>query len=42
MAIKNNDAGWRRVRPPLVALSDSTFAQLQGMMNEFALDAARD
>jgi 4-hydroxy-tetrahydrodipicolinate synthase len=42
MAIKNNDAGWRRVRPPLVALSDSAFAQLQGLMNEFALDADHD
>ena len=42
MAIKNNDTGWRRVRPPLVALSDEKFAELQGMMTSFALDAAHD
>jgi len=42
MAIKNNDAGWRRVRPPLVSLSDAEFERLQGMINVFALDATHD
>ncbi len=42
MAIKNNDMGWRRVRPPLVALSDTDFERLQGLMKTFALDAAHD
>jgi 4-hydroxy-tetrahydrodipicolinate synthase len=42
MAIKNNDMGWLRVRPPLVALSDEKFAQLKVMMKEFALDTAHD
>jgi 4-hydroxy-tetrahydrodipicolinate synthase len=42
MAIKNNDMGWRRVRPPLVALADADFERLQGMMKIFALDATHD
>jgi 4-hydroxy-tetrahydrodipicolinate synthase len=42
MAIKNNDAGWRRVRPPLVALSDEKFEQLQTVMRAFKLDEAHD
>jgi 4-hydroxy-tetrahydrodipicolinate synthase len=42
MAIKNNDAGWRRVRPPLVALTDAEFERLESMMKTFALDAAHD
>jgi 4-hydroxy-tetrahydrodipicolinate synthase len=42
MAIKNNDMGWRRVRPPLVALSDADFDRLQGVMETFALDASQD
>ncbi len=42
MAIKNNDTGWRRVRPPLVALTDAEFARLQVMMKAFALDTAHD
>jgi 4-hydroxy-tetrahydrodipicolinate synthase len=42
MAIKNNDAGWRRVRPPLVALSDADFERLEGVMETFALDASHD
>lgn len=42
MAIKNNDMGWLRVRPPLVALNDEKFAQLKVIMKDFALDAAHD
>ncbi|MDI9333348.1 MAG: dihydrodipicolinate synthase family protein [Cytophagales bacterium] len=42
MAIKNNDASWRRVRPPLVSLSDAEFDRLQAMMKIFSLDAAHD
>ncbi len=42
MAIKNKDAGWRRVRPPLVALTDAEFERLQGLMTAFALDASHD
>jgi 4-hydroxy-tetrahydrodipicolinate synthase len=42
MAIKNNDAGWRRVRPPLVALTDAEFERLEGMMQTFVLDAGHD
>ena len=42
MAIKNNDMGWRRVRPPLVALSDADFERLKIIMKTFALDATHD
>ncbi len=42
MAIKNNDAGWRRVRPPLVSLSEPELERLEGMMKIFALDPAHD
>jgi len=42
MAIKNNDKGWLRVRPPLVALNDEKFEQLKVIMKDFALDAAHD
>ncbi len=42
MAIKNDDAGWRRVRPPLVSLSDEKFTELQGVMKEFLLNAGHD
>jgi 4-hydroxy-tetrahydrodipicolinate synthase len=42
MAILTNDPGWRRVRAPLVALSDAEFERLQGQMKAFALDPAQD
>ncbi len=42
MAIQNNDIGWLRVRPPLVALNDEKFKQLKAMMKDFALDASLD
>ncbi len=42
MAILENDAGWRRVRAPLVALSDAEFERLQVDMKSFALDRAAD
>ena len=42
MAILNNDPGWRRVRAPLVALTDAEFERLQVQMKIFALDRAAD
>ena len=42
MAIKNNDMGWRRVRPPLVALSDADFERLKIMMKTIVLDKSHD
>jgi 4-hydroxy-tetrahydrodipicolinate synthase len=42
MAIKNNDIAWKRVRPPLVELSDADFERLHGVMKTFALDASHD
>ncbi|MFM6992996.1 MAG: dihydrodipicolinate synthase family protein, partial [Rhodoferax sp.] len=42
MAILTGHAGWRRVRAPLVALTDAEFAALQGQMKAFALDPALD
>ena len=42
MAILNQDDGWRRVRAPLVALSDAEFARLKIQLQDFALDGTRD
>lgn len=42
MAILNDDPGWRRVRAPLVALTDAEFERLQGQMKAFALDRSLD
>ena len=42
MAILDDDAGWRRVRPPLVALSDAEFERLAVQMRAFAVDRERD
>ena len=42
MAILNNDPGWRRVRAPLVALTDAEFERLQVQVKNFALDRAAD
>lgn len=42
MAILDNAAGWRRVRPPLVALSDAEYERLVAQMRVFALDRLRD
>ena len=42
MAILNNDPGWRRVRAPLVALTDAQMAQLATQMADFALDQVLD
>jgi 4-hydroxy-tetrahydrodipicolinate synthase len=42
MAILDNAAGWRRVRPPLVALSDAEYERLVAQMRVFALDRQRD
>lgn len=42
MAILSGDAGWRRVRPPLVALSDADFERLKQQMAAFALDRDQD
>ena len=42
MALLTGHAGWRRVRAPLVALTDAEYARLVVQMNEFALDASKD
>jgi 4-hydroxy-tetrahydrodipicolinate synthase len=42
MAILSGEPGWRRVRPPLVALDDSEYARLVRQMQLFALDRVRD
>jgi 4-hydroxy-tetrahydrodipicolinate synthase len=38
MAILTGDQGWRRVRPPLVALTDAEFERLKVQLEQFALD----
>jgi 4-hydroxy-tetrahydrodipicolinate synthase len=38
MAILTGDQGWRRVRPPLVALTDPEFERLKAQLEKFALD----
>jgi 4-hydroxy-tetrahydrodipicolinate synthase len=38
MAILTGDQGWRRVRPPLVALTDAEFERLKAQLEKFALD----
>lgn len=42
MAMLDDDPGWRRVRPPLVALNDAEVARLAEQMRAFALDRALD
>ncbi|WP_114972665.1 dihydrodipicolinate synthase family protein [Rhodoferax ferrireducens] len=42
MAILTQDPGWRRVRPPLVALTDAEYQHLVAQMNAFALDPSKD
>jgi 4-hydroxy-tetrahydrodipicolinate synthase len=42
MAILDGEPGWRRVRPPLVALSDAEFERLAVQVRAFALDRGRD
>jgi 4-hydroxy-tetrahydrodipicolinate synthase len=42
MSVLDSAPGWRRVRPPLVALSDSEFERLQSQWTEFQLDRSRD
>jgi 4-hydroxy-tetrahydrodipicolinate synthase len=42
MAILTADAGWRRVRAPLVALSDTEFGRLKIQLHNFALDRTAD
>ncbi|HKW83359.1 MAG TPA: dihydrodipicolinate synthase family protein, partial [Burkholderiaceae bacterium] len=42
MAILEGDAGWRRVRPPLVALDDAEFERLGAQLRAFALDRGAD
>lgn len=42
MAILAGDPGWRRVRPPLVALDDAEVERLAAQMRTFALDRAVD
>jgi 4-hydroxy-tetrahydrodipicolinate synthase len=38
MAILTGEPGWRRVRPPLVALTDDEFGRLRQQLNQFALN----
>lgn len=42
MAILTGDPGWRRVRPPLVALTDAEYQLLVAQVDAFALDPKRD
>ncbi len=42
MAMLTGDAGWRRVRAPLVALTDDEFTRLSAQMATFALDVSKD
>jgi 4-hydroxy-tetrahydrodipicolinate synthase len=42
MAILTQQAGWRRVRAPLVALDAAEYARLQSQMQAFALDRNQD
>jgi 4-hydroxy-tetrahydrodipicolinate synthase len=42
MAILDDEPGWLRVRPPLVALSDAEYRRLAAQMSSFALDRERD
>jgi 4-hydroxy-tetrahydrodipicolinate synthase len=42
MAHTTGHAGWRRVRPPLVALNDAEYRQLQDQMTAFHLDPTKD
>ena len=42
LSILSNVAGWRRVRPPLVALSDAEFDTLRAQLQAFAVDPATD
>ena len=42
MAFLTDDAGWRRVRAPLVALDDAEIARLAAQMHTFALDRSKD
>lgn len=42
MALLNGDAGWLRVRPPLVALDDAEFERLKLQVAAFALDRNQD
>lgn len=42
MALITDAPGWRRVRPPLVALDDAELARLETQWRAFALDRSRD
>lgn len=42
MALLNDAPGWRRVRPPLVALDDAELERLAQQWRAFALDRTRD
>lgn len=42
LAVLDGNAGWRRVRPPLVPLADAEFERLQAQMRAFAIDRGRD
>ena len=40
--ILEQDAGWRRVRPPLVALDEAELARIEAQMAAFGLDRSQD
>jgi 4-hydroxy-tetrahydrodipicolinate synthase len=42
MALLDDVPGWRRVRPPLVALTDAEFERLKVQIGQFGLDRAID
>lgn len=42
MALISGEPGWRRVRPPLVALNDAELARLETQWRGFALDRSHD
>jgi 4-hydroxy-tetrahydrodipicolinate synthase len=42
MAIKHSSPGWKRVRPPLVSLSNDEIARLLEQMKQFKLDPKHD
>lgn len=42
MALLDDEPGWLRVRPPLVALDAQAFERLRGQMRAFAIDRERD
>jgi 4-hydroxy-tetrahydrodipicolinate synthase len=42
MAMRTGQAGWRRVRAPLVALDDAAYAKLEAQIRSYAIDPQHD